>query len=151
MVPAQGFVQPKSRKKHEDGQGNDLLNGFQFRCGKMSITNAVGGHLQYVFKKSQPPADQNDYGQSRAFVAQVSVPRKRHEHIGQEQEAHGGHRNGYVHSVSACRVVPGKRNGAPATNAGKAEAYMQEHMESRNTGIKTALQGRGEMLKGKAG
>lgn len=55
MVPAEGFAEIQGGKEGENGQGNDFLNGLEFRRAEIAVADAVGGNLQQIFKKTLCP------------------------------------------------------------------------------------------------
>ena len=97
VVPAQGLVQIEDGEEREDRQGDDLLDGLQFRRVEVAVTDAVGRDLQHVLEKGDAPADEDDHGQGHALVLQVTVPGEGHEDIGEHQQADCGDRDGDLH------------------------------------------------------
>lgn len=69
-------------KRHEHRQRDDLLKNLELPQRHDLMTDAIGGHLDQVFKEGDPPADKrgNQPGFGR-HVFQVTVPRERHEHV----------------------------------------------------------------------
>lgn len=49
------------------------------------MTNPVGGNLEAVFKKRDPPANQDDREERGRFVFEMPVPGECHEDIGNRQ------------------------------------------------------------------
>lgn len=85
MVPAEGFTEIQGGKEGENRQGNDFLNGLEFRRAEIAVAHAVGGNLQQIFKKRYAPTDHDGGEQRQRLIAQMPVPRERHEHIGKNQ------------------------------------------------------------------
>lgn len=83
MIPAEMFVKIKNGKYGKYAQRDDLLRHFQLRDGKIAAADAVGGHLQAIFKKRNTPADDNYRPQSGAFVFEMPVPSDGHKQVGE--------------------------------------------------------------------
>ena len=85
VVPAEGFAEIQGGKEGENRQGNDFLNGLEFRRAEIAVAHAVGGNLQQIFEKRYAPTDHDGGEQRQRLIAQMPVPRERHEHIGKNQ------------------------------------------------------------------
>jgi len=62
------------------------LYGFKLNGGKVVASNSIGWNLKAVFKKSNPPTNQNHKKERRAPEFQVTIPGKRHKNIRQRQK-----------------------------------------------------------------
>jgi hypothetical protein len=100
VIPGQFFFFEKYQgEDHEHRKGDHFLNGFQLhktvRTSVFTKTRAVGGHLEEVFKKSKPPADQDHGKETQGFPPgkilkpEMPVPGKRHESIGDKKKENG--------------------------------------------------------------
>ena len=61
------------------------MNGLEFRRAEIAVAHAVGGNLQQIFEKRYAPTDHDGGEQRQRLIAQMPVPRERHEHIGKNQ------------------------------------------------------------------
>lgn len=57
MVPVEAFFHVKYGKNYENCKGDDFLNYFELGYGIDFVSEAVGGNLKAVLKKSNQPAD----------------------------------------------------------------------------------------------
>ena len=105
IIPAQLLPQIKYGKYRKDSQRDEFLNRLQLRRGKLIGPDAIRRHLKAILEECDPPADKNDLPQRLAPVFQVSVPRKRHENVGNRQQQDGSHASS---SLSPLQVVFGK-------------------------------------------
>ena len=87
IIELQGFFHVEDRKRHEDREGDDLLQNFQLAEGQNRVADSVGRNLEQVFEKSDPPADQrrNEPGFG-AQIPQMCIPGKGHEDIAAAEE-----------------------------------------------------------------
>lgn len=94
------LIEKHLRENHKNNQCYNLLNHFQLNqrkgAARFGKSDSVGRHLQYIFKKRNPPADKNDNpngsGRKRAVFSkklQMSVPGQSHKGIGQKQQSYG--------------------------------------------------------------
>src|SRR5215471_21067133 len=80
----------EDRERHEHAERDDLLHDLQLREIEHGVANPIGRHLQDVFEERDAPADENRNDQrTGAQVAQMRVPRERHEDVGADQQSCG--------------------------------------------------------------
>ena len=72
----------QDREGNEHRQRDDLLKNLELPQRHDLMTNAIGGHLDQVFKEGNPPANERG-NQPRLgrHAFQVTVPRERHENV----------------------------------------------------------------------
>lgn len=86
MIPGDALAQIERGEDAEDCEGDDFLYSLQLGSGEIAEAYAVGGNLKAVFEEGYAPAQ--DYGSypCKRMVAQVAVPRIRHEDIGADEQ-----------------------------------------------------------------
>ena len=74
-------------KRYKHRQGQHFLQNFELAQVQLLVANAVGRHLQQVFKQRNAPTDQggNKPGLGTEF-AQVGIPGKGHKNVAQQQQ-----------------------------------------------------------------
>lgn len=93
MIPPESLSFEKNQgKKHEYHKGYHLLQNLKLNQGKWSSVQvkpyAVCRYLENIFKKGNPPTDENDCKQTHALKSfelpefQVTIPGKNHKSIG---------------------------------------------------------------------
>lgn len=71
---------------HEYNQRNDLLGHLELREVECLVAEAIRRNLNKVFKEREAPAQQDGEPEGPCVdLFEVSIPRKRHEHVGDEQ------------------------------------------------------------------
>src|ERR1035441_8408648 len=86
MVPMQVFAEIEEREDGENHQRDDLLNHLELHRAEALRADAIGGHLQAVFKESDSTTDQDDLPQRILPVLQVTIPGKGHEDIREDEK-----------------------------------------------------------------
>jgi hypothetical protein len=90
IVEFQRLVHVKDRKRHEHAERDDFLQDLELGQGHRSVADAVGGNLDQVFEKGDGPADQGrDPPRLGGQVAQMRIPRERHEHVRRGEQQYG--------------------------------------------------------------
>jgi hypothetical protein len=104
IVEFQGLFHIDDGKRDEDRKGNDLLENLQLSDGEDLIADTVGGNLEHIFKKGNPPADQGRH--HPGFVAEfpeMGIPGKGHKDIAEAEqddgEEYGAHGSGRFHGA----------------------------------------------------
>jgi hypothetical protein len=85
-------------KRHEHGQGDDLLHDLELRHGETGLlkTDAIGGHLQQILKQGDTPAHQRgEVPRCGCQIFEVTVPGKGHEDIAAHEKDDGLPGQGY--------------------------------------------------------
>jgi hypothetical protein len=122
LVPLDVLLEVENREKGKYHQSNDLLNGLELRGIEDVAAVAVGGDLKAVFKERNSPAYDCYFPEGDVLVFEVTVPRKRHEDVGDQQENDGQH----VVSLSDSQIGRRfKRGAADAADDGGAVAADQ--------------------------
>ena len=97
MVERERLVLEKQQHEDgEDGQREELLNHLELPevegTAILDEADTVGGHHKAVLDQSDAPTEKDDHRQreltepSGALQFQVTVPRKRHEHVRTNQQ-----------------------------------------------------------------
>ena len=90
IIQLKPFFQIKHRKQGKHRQGDDFLQDFQLkRAYAPRRAIMIGRYGQAIFKQGNTPRNQHDFPQRHHRIAwfDVPIPRKRHQHIGQYQQA----------------------------------------------------------------
>ena len=90
IIQLKAFFQIKHRKQSKHGERDDFLHDFQLkRAYAPRRTIMIGRHGQTIFKQGDAPRNQHDFPQRHHRIARLNVPipRERHQHIGQYQQA----------------------------------------------------------------
>src|SRR5690606_26542038 len=73
------LIHVEHRERHEHRQRDRLLEDLQLRQRQHGIADAIRGNLQHVLEKGNAPAEEDcHHERTRAQVAQMRVPGKRH-------------------------------------------------------------------------
>jgi hypothetical protein len=70
----------------ENDQSNDFLNHLELDRAKVACADAIGGHLEAILKKGDHPAYNDHLPQRFLAESEMSVPRKRHEDVGDNEK-----------------------------------------------------------------
>ena len=92
IIPADLLLKIKNGKNAKDNKGDDFLDGLELRGGKRPVADAVGRHLETIFREGDQPADQDGERERSVLVFQMPVPREGHEDVGNDQEDDGCHK-----------------------------------------------------------
>ena len=82
VIPAQMLAEIEGGEDSEDDEGDDFLNDFELDGREAGSADAVGGDLEAVFKQRDSPTDEDDLPESLLAEAEVTVPGKSHEDVG---------------------------------------------------------------------
>lgn len=93
VIDGHFLFQIEPRKNSEDEKCNSLLNDFELRRRKKSVSHSIGGDLEAIFKKRNSPRGQNHNPKSSLLKLQMAIPGKRHEEIAENEEADGAERD----------------------------------------------------------
>jgi hypothetical protein len=91
VVPVQAAAEVEDAKDAEDGEGDHFLHDFELVRGEGADADAVGRHLEAVFKEGDAPADEDDLPEGDLAELQVTVPGEGHEDVGADEQEHGSH------------------------------------------------------------
>ena len=91
VIPAQVGAEVESGKDAEHDEGDDLLNDLELNGREAFGADAVGGHLEAVFKESNAPADDDDLPEGFVAELQVAIPGKGHEDVGDDEKDYCPH------------------------------------------------------------
>jgi hypothetical protein len=97
VIPPKGKIFEKDqRESRKDDKRDHLLDHLQLDKGERASllleTDPVGRHLETIFKKSNPPADEDNGEQGRMpgtvlpEKTQMPVPGHRHKSVGKDQK-----------------------------------------------------------------
>jgi hypothetical protein len=86
VVPLDVLLQVPGRKTGKNHQRDDLLDGLELCRVEGVAADAVCRDLKTILKERNPPADERDFPQWHILVPKMSVPRKSHEDIGDQQQ-----------------------------------------------------------------
>jgi hypothetical protein len=95
VIPSEVFFQDEDREQEEHKQRDHFLYGFQLE-GREALHKPIfiiGRNHETIFKKSDPPADENEF-QDRCIgkiFFQMAIPRERHEAVGDQEQEDGAH------------------------------------------------------------
>ena len=81
MVPTQGLFEVNDGKDRKNDESDDFLDRLKLGGRKCAVADAVGRHLEAVFKKSDQPAGHNNQKKGRLLIFQVAVPGKSHKDV----------------------------------------------------------------------
>lgn len=59
VIPSEFFLQVKHRKKREDHQRYDLLDGFEFRRAELTVSHPVCRYLKNIFEERDAPTGED--------------------------------------------------------------------------------------------
>ena len=91
MIPAQVLAEVEGDEDAEDDQGDDFLNDFELDGRKAVCAEAIGRDLEAVFKESNGPTDEDDLPERLLAKAEVAVPGKGHEDVGDGEKDYSTH------------------------------------------------------------
>ena len=91
MIPAQVLAEVEGDEDAEDDQGDDFLNDFELDGRKAVCAEAIGGDLEAVLKEGNGPTDEDDLPERLVAEAEVSVPGKGHEDVGDGEKDYCDH------------------------------------------------------------
>lgn len=83
VVPAQVFAEVEGNEDAEDDQGDDFLNHLQLHGGETGGADAVGRDLEAVLEEGDGPTDKDHLPERLLAKAEVTVPGKSHENVGE--------------------------------------------------------------------
>src|SRR5213075_3573426 len=86
IIPSQRFPKIEPGEGNEDQESDRFLQDFQLVAGHRNRSHAICGHHQAIFKKSDPPARQDDNPYRLIPKFQVAVPGEGHEDVTCEQQ-----------------------------------------------------------------
>jgi hypothetical protein len=69
------------------------LKDLKLKSTELSVSPAVSGNLQAIFKKCNQPADQDYFPEIDSFIFEMSIPGNGHEQIAEEKQDDGCHNN----------------------------------------------------------
>ena len=85
VIPAQLLMEVEGHKYAEDQQRDHFLDHFQLHHREAVRAEAVGRNLKAVFEEGNAPTDEDDLPKRLLTKAQVTVPGKGHEDVGEDQ------------------------------------------------------------------
>jgi len=91
VVPAQMLAEVEGDKDSENYQRDDFLDHLQLHGAETVSAEAVGRHLEAVLEEGNAPTDEDDFPQRFVTEAQVSVPGKGHEDVGDGEKNDSPH------------------------------------------------------------
>jgi hypothetical protein len=91
VVPAELLAEVEGDKDAENYQRDDFLDHLQLYGAEAISANAVGRHLEAVLEEGNAPTDEDDFPQRFMTEAQVPVPGKRHEDVGDDEKNDSPH------------------------------------------------------------
>ena len=95
MIPAQMLAEVEGDEDAEDDQGDDFLNHLELDGGEAVGAKAIGRDLEAVLKEGNRPTDEDDLPERLMAKAEVAVPGKGHEDVGNGEKDYSPH-NWYV-------------------------------------------------------
>jgi hypothetical protein len=91
VVPGQRLAEVNIGEQGEDHKAHYFLDGFQLHGRKMLAADAVGGHLNGVFKEGDSPGKEDHKPQGFGFeVFEVAIPGVGHEDIAHKEHGNNG-------------------------------------------------------------
>src|SRR5690606_36652218 len=89
-VPADRLLEVDESEDDENGEGDDFLERLELGAGQAGgVADAIGGDLETVLEKGDPPAHEDDEPERAAGETEVAVPREAHEDVGGHEEQDG--------------------------------------------------------------
>jgi hypothetical protein len=86
MIPFDAFTEIPPCEDDKHAERDYLLDDFQLKCCKFTITDPIRGDLKTVFSERNQPTYE-DYDEKRSLaVLQVTVPCDCHEDVGTNKE-----------------------------------------------------------------
>jgi len=87
IIQFNGLSHVKNDEGNKHGKRDDLLKNFELWKTESGISHAIGGNLDHVFEKCNPPTDERRIKPvATSKIFQVGIPRERHEDIGKTEE-----------------------------------------------------------------
>jgi hypothetical protein len=86
VVPVELLSEVEDAEDAEDAERDDFLHDLELVGCECFRADAVGRHLQAVFKERDRPADEDDFPKRDVFVLEMAVPRERHEDVGTNEQ-----------------------------------------------------------------
>src|SRR3546814_5089114 len=80
----------------KDDERDDFLQGLEFGGAIDAVADAVCRHREAIFEEGQAPCQQYREPDRARKVAEMSVPGKGHEDVGDEEEADGQEIGGHM-------------------------------------------------------
>jgi len=91
VIPAQMLAEVEGDEDAEDDQGDDFLNDFELHGREAVCADAVGRDLEAVLEEGNRPTHEDDLPERLVAKAEVAVPGKGHEDVGDGEKDYGPH------------------------------------------------------------
>ena len=91
VIPAQMLAEVEGDKDAEDDQGDDFLNDLELDGREAVCSDAVGRNLEAVLEECNRPTDEDHLPERLVAKAEVTVPGKRHEDVGDGEKNYSPH------------------------------------------------------------
>ena len=91
VVPAQVLAEVEGDEDAEDDERNHFLNDLELHGGEAVCADAIGWDLEAVFKQGNGPTDEDHFPERLMAKAEVTVPGKGHEDVGDGEKVYGPH------------------------------------------------------------
>src|SRR5579859_5078048 len=91
VIPAQMLAEIESNEDSEDNQRDHFLNDFELHGRESVCADAVGRDLEAIFKQSNGPADEDHFPERLVAKAEMTVPGKGHEDVGDGEKDYCNH------------------------------------------------------------
>jgi len=91
VVPPEMLAEVEGNEDTEDNKRDHFLDHLELNGTEGACTDAIGGHLKAVLKEGDHPTYDDHLPQCLVPESQMSVPGKRHEDVGDDEENHCPH------------------------------------------------------------
>ena len=91
VVPAQVLAEIEGDEDAEDDERNHFLNDLELHGGEAVCAKAIGRDLEAVLKEGNRPTDEDDFPKRLMAKAEMTVPGKGHEDIGDDEQDYCPH------------------------------------------------------------